>query len=276
MKQLLAPRARDSHKGDYGHVLVIGGDHGFGGAALMAAEAALRSGAGLTSLCTRPEHIGALLQRRPELMVRGIENSSDLAELGGRATVLVVGPGLGQSAWSRDCLQLALRLGAERQLPIVLDADGLNWLSKDASLASKGIYGKWILTPHAGEAARLLGISRTEVEQGRPAAVSALQEKYGGVAILKGPGTLLCYLQGKRRQLASCSHGNPGMASGGMGDVLSGVLGALLAQHFSLADSARLGVCIHSKAADLAAAADGERGLLATDLLPHIRQLLNP
>ncbi len=276
LKQLLAPRARESHKGDYGHVVIIGGDHGYGGAALLAATAAARSGAGLTSIATRPEHIAAFLQHQPELMVRGIVDSNDLTELLNRATVLVGGPGLGQSAWSLDCLIQALQVAAKRGLPVVLDADALNWLAKDKSLDLEGLEGKCILTPHAGEAARLLGVDRDAVECDRPAAALALQDNYGGAVILKGPGTLLCYPQGERIHLASCAHGNPGMASGGMGDVLSGVLGALLAQRFSLADSVRLGVCVHSKAADIAAANDGERGLLATDLLPHIRHLLNP
>lgn len=276
LKLLLAVRARESHKGDYGHVLVIGGDHGMGGAVLMAAQAAARSGAGLASVATQPEHVSACLAHRPELLVRGIAAGGDLTELLNRASVLIIGPGLGQSTWSLDCLAQALRVASKRALSVVLDADALNWLSKESSLDIEELKGKCILTPHAGEAARLLGIDREEVERDRPAAILALQTKFGGAVVLKGPGTLICYPQGKRRQIASCTHGNPGMASGGMGDVLSGVLGALLAQHFSLADSVRLGVCVHSKAADLAAAADGERGLLATDLLPHIRHLLNP
>jgi ADP-dependent NAD(P)H-hydrate dehydratase / NAD(P)H-hydrate epimerase len=276
LKLLLTPRLRDSHKGDYGHVLVIGGDHGMGGAVLMAGAASARSGAGLTSIATRAEHIPALMAQRPELMARGIATDADLAALLERATVLVIGPGLGQSAWSQECLRQALEAAAARALPVVLDADALNWLSQDASLYLQGLQGKCLLTPHAGEAARLLGITREAVNADRPAAVLALQKKFGGAAVLKGAGTLICYPQGERVQVAACGHGNPGMASGGMGDVLSGVLGALLAQGFALADSVRLGVCIHSKAADLAAASAGERGLLATDLLPHIRQLLNP
>ncbi len=276
LKLLLTPRERDSHKGDFGHVLVVGGDHGMGGAVLMAGSASARSGAGLTSVATRPEHVPALIAQRPELMVRGVESDAELAALLERATVVVLGPGLGQSTWSRACLQLALNTAAARDLPVILDADALNWLGKEPELFPPGLHGKCLLTPHAGEAARLLGISREEVTRDREAAVSALQKKFGGAAVLKGAGTLICYAQGERTQIAACGHGNPGMASGGMGDVLSGLLGALLGQGFSLADSVRLGVCIHSKAADLAAERDGQRGLLATDLLPHIRRLLNP
>jgi len=272
----LQPRGLGCHKGDFGHVLVLGGDHGMGGAPLMAAEAAARSGAGLVSAATRPAHVAALLQRRPELMVLGIDQTADLNPLLEKATVIVAGPGLGQSEWSRQCLSTVLRHAFAHKQPLVLDADALNWICREPDLLLKGSHGKWILTPHVGEAARLLGLTRVEVEDDREGAVRALQNRYGGVAVLKGAGTLICHTDGKRQNLVRCGHGNPGMASGGMGDVLSGVLGALLGQQFSLADSARIGVCIHSKAADLAAAADGQRGLLATDLLPHIRRLLNP
>lgn len=277
LKLQLGARARNSHKGDFGHVLVLGGDHGTGGAVLMAAEASARCGAGLSSVATRPEHVGACLQRRPELMVRGLTEPADLAPLLQRATVLVLGPGLGQSPWSLHCLELALRQATDRQLPVVLDADGLNWLARESTLAGFSGHCPWILTPHAGEAARLLGNSRTAINADRHAAVRALQDRYGGVALLKGAGSLLCYREGSRQQLAQCPYGNPGMASGGMGDVLSGILGGLLAQGFTLADSARLGVCAHALAADTAVAqGGGERGLLATDLLPHLRTLLNP
>lgn len=276
LKALLPPRAADSHKGDFGHVLVVGGDRGMGGAVSMAGEAAARSGAGLTSIATRHEHVAALIARRPELMVRGIDGGAELEALLERATVLVLGPGLGQSEWSRDLLGHTLNGAARRTLPVVLDADALNWLVRDPTLMPQGLHGKCLLTPHPGEAARLLGVEGDTINADRPAAALALQRKFGGAAVLKGSGTLVCYPHGERIHVEACGHGNPGMASGGMGDVLSGVLGALLAQGYSLADSVRLGVCIHSKAADLAAAADGQRGLLATDLLPYIRRLLNP
>ena len=276
LKLLLTPRKADCHKGDFGHVLVIGGDHGMGGAVAMAGEAAARSGAGLTSVATRPEYVSAIVARRPELMVRGLAQASDLHPLLDRATVLVVGPGLGQSDWSRACLGHALDTKVRRQLSIVLDADALNWIAREPGLLPKEFSGECLLTPHPGEAARLLGISRDEVEADRVGAVIALQKKFGGGALLKGFNTLLCYAQGERIQVAACGHGNPGMASGGMGDVLGGVLGALLAQGFGIVDSLRLGACIHSKAADLAAQHGGQRGMLATDLLPYIRELLNP
>jgi hydroxyethylthiazole kinase-like uncharacterized protein yjeF len=276
LKPLLPPRTADSHKGHFGHVLVIGGDRGMGGAVAMAGEAAGRCGAGLVSIATRAAHVPALLARRPELMAHGVEHGVELETLLERATVLVLGPGLGHGAWSRDLLVAALDGAARKELNVVLDADALNWLAKEPALLPARLQGKCLLTPHPGEAGRLLGCETSAVNADRPAAAQALQRKFGGAAVLKGSGTLICHASGDRLHVEACGHGNPGMASGGMGDVLSGVLGSLLAQGFSLADSARLGVCIHSNAADLAAADTGQRGLLATDLMPYIHLLMNP
>ena len=276
LKTLLAPRERASHKGDFGHVLVVGGDEGFGGAALLAAEAAARCGAGLTSVATHPAHAAAFLAHRPELMVKPITEPSLLAPLIARATVVVLGPGLGQSNWSYSCFETALTQARTEQKSIVLDADGLNLLSQNKSQQFQGLYAKWILTPHPAEAGRLLSISASEVQADREQAVRQLQQQFGGAVILKGQGSLVCAGNGSRQKLEQCQHGNPGMASGGMGDVLSGVCGALLAQGFDIATSARLAMCVHSKAADQAAAEHGERGLLASDLFPWLRSLLNP
>jgi ADP-dependent NAD(P)H-hydrate dehydratase / NAD(P)H-hydrate epimerase len=276
LTHLLPARAPDTHKGDYGHVLLVGGDQGMGGAALMAAHAAARCGAGLVSVATHPIHAANFLAHRPELMVRGVVIPADLQVQATGSTVLVLGPGLGRSEWSRTFLNSALQHATDLQLPVVLDADALNAIAENESLLVPALHGLSIVTPHAGEAARLLHISREEVFANRHAAVCALQNLCGGVAILKGAGTLVCYQHAGRQQVETCNHGNPGMASGGMGDVLSGIIGGLLAQHLSLADSARLGVCIHSKAADMAARAGGERGMLASDLFVFIRQLVNP
>ena len=269
IKHNLFKRSEHSHKGDNGHVLVLGGDHGFGGAALMSAEAAARTGAGLVSVATRPEHLPAFLARRPELMVRGINDASEIPFLLKHATVLVVGPGLGQSSWSEKCIDAAL----SPDRPTVLDADALNLLSRELIELPAG--GQTLITPHPGEAARLLGRNIDIIQRDREQACLDLQSKFGGIAILKGAGTLIAYQQNQRQQLDLCTHGNPGMGSGGMGDILSGVLGGLLAQGFSLIESARLGVCIHSYSADLVAENSGQRGMLATDLLPQIQALVN-
>ncbi len=264
LKAWLPPRERDAHKGAMGHVLVLGGAPGFGGAALLASEAAARLGAGKVSLATAPGHVTASLTYRPEVMVHGLRGAADLGELPGRADVLVVGPGLGQSAWGQAMLQAAL--AASR--PLVVDADGLNLL---ASRFTGQRRDDWILTPHPGEAGRLLGCSAAEVEADRPVAARELQRRYGGVVVLKGAGSLVVGPAG----MAVCPYGNPGMASGGMGDVLSGILGALLAQGLALEAAARLGVMVHALAADQAALDGGERGLLAADLASYARRLIN-
>lgn len=276
LKHLLTPRAREAHKGDFGHVLVVGGDRGLGGAALMAGEAAARVGAGLTSVATHPSHALAFISRRPELMARGVEKEADLHDLLSRASVIVAGPGLGHSAWSRLMLETVFRAEAGNPIPAVVDADALNLISEGFLAEFIEPFEQWILTPHPGEAARLLRSTTREIQQDRPGAAKELQRRYGGVAILKGAGTLICHRREGRQYLERCNEGNPGMATGGMGDILSGVLGGLLAQHYSLADAARLGVCLHAASADEAAAASGERGLLATDLLPHLQRLVNP
>lgn len=264
---LLRPRGRAAHKGQFGHVLVVGGERGMPGAIRMAGEAAARTGAGRVSLATRAEHAALAVVGRPELMARGVENPAELEPLLARATVAAVGPGLGRSDWSAVLLGRVL----ETDLPVVLDADGLNLLAEGA-VASTPPRGGWVLTPHPGEAARLLGVSVPEIERDRFAAVAALQTHYGGVVLLKGAGTLIADGGGP---LSVCTAGNPGMACGGMGDVLTGVIAGLIAQGFDLAQAARVGAALHAAAGDAAATA-GERGLLAGDLFPHLRRLLNP
>ena len=257
------PRRADAHKGDFGHVLVVGGEQGMAGAARLAAEAAARCGAGLVSVATRAVHAASLNAGRPELMVHAVERPADLQPLLLRASIVVVGPGLGQGDWSRQLLEKVLDSG----LPLVVDADALNLLARDPCTRDN-----WILTPHPGEAARLLGRSTAEVGADRFAAAGELAVRYQGVAVLKGAGSLIATPD---EALRLCDRGNPGMASGGMGDVLSGVLGALLAQGMAPFEAASAGVFLHAQAADLAAAAQGERGLLASDLLPYLRELIN-
>lgn len=258
----LKPRARDWHKGLSGHVLVIGGEQGFSGAPRMAAAAALRVGAGLVSVATRVENAAIMNATFPEIMCHGITEVHDLYPLIERADVLILGPGLGQTAWSKTVWEAAIA----SSLPMVVDADGLNLLSE-----TNRVNENWILTPHPGEAGRLLDETVDEVQQDRLITIKALNKRYGGVALLKGAGSLV-YTPNALPGI--CDKGNPGMASAGMGDVLSGVIGGLAAQGLPLGDAAKLGVCIHAMAGDLAAK-EGERGLIATDLLPFIRRLSN-
>jgi len=262
----LSPRRRSAHKGHFGHVLVVGGDHGMGGAVRLAGEAAARTGAGLVSIATRKRHISGILASRPELMVHVAGSKQRLEKLIQRAGVLVVGPGLGTAIWGRDLFEQAI--DAER--PLVLDADGLNLLAEQPDLRRDD----WVLTPHPGEAARLLQVHVAEIYEDRFAAVEALQRRFGGSVVLKGAGTLVA--GPGRAPPAVCSDGNPGMASGGMGDVLSGVIASCMAQGWSPEESAQLGVCLHAAAADRAVQVEGERGLLAADLMPHLRRLSNP
>jgi NAD(P)H-hydrate epimerase len=257
----LAPRAPSSHKGKLGHVLLIGGDRGFGGAILLSAQSALRSGAGMVSVATRSEHVPAALARIPEAMVLGTSSANQLMGLLQKVSVLVVGPGLGQASWGRSLLSAA----ANAPLPQVWDADALNLLAEQQVSLPKNC----VMTPHPGEAARLLGISTAEVQADRPAAAHALSKKYTAVVILKGAGSLIASPDGR---LALCHQGHPAMAAAGLGDVLAGLVGALLAQGMDAFDAACLAVWLHANAG----AQEGKsgRGLAASDLIPAIRQLL--
>ncbi len=263
LERALPPRPRDAHKGLSGHVLVIGGGVGMPGAARLAGEAALRSGAGLVSVATRPEHVAAVAAGRPELMCRGVEGAPDLADLIGRATVIAVGPGLGQSDWSRAMLGTALAT----DLPLVVDADALNLLAAEPTAR-----GNWVLTPHPGEASRLLHRETASIQADRFAAVEEIAERYGAIAVLKGAGTLVA---GGEGEIALCDAGNPGMAVAGMGDVLTGVIAGLIAQCGDPWLAARCGVLVHARAGDAAAEA-GARGMLASDLFAAVRELANP
>ena len=264
IKSLLPRRPRDAFKNDFGHVLIIGGDYGMGGAVRMAAEAAMRVGAGLVTVATRPEHISVVSGMRPEAMCVRATCADDIRQLIERATTIVIGPGLGKGDWSKELLSAVL----ESDLPKVLDADALNLLSQ-APCARQD----WVLTPHPGEASRLLQCGTADVQDDRLEAARELQHRYDGVTVLKGSGTVI---KGTGRLPYICTAGNPGMATGGMGDILSGMIGGLLAQGLTLEQAAEAGVFIHAKAADLAADQQGERGLLATDVLSHLGVLVNP
>ena len=258
-----APRRRDAHKGDFGHVLVVGGAPGFSGAARLAGEGALRAGAGLVSVATHPAHAAYLNVGRPELMVRGVVDPRELSPLLERASAVAIGPGLGREPWGVGLIERVLAAGK----PLVMDADALNWLA-EARLRRVD----WVLTPHPGEAARLLGCSAAEVQADRFSALRHLQDLYGGTIVLKGAGTLV--LGPSPRPPGVCSQGNPGMASGGSGDVLTGMIAALLGRGLDPENAAEAAVCLHAAAGDRAAA-EGEQGLLATDLIAAIRPTLN-
>ncbi|WP_144823413.1 NAD(P)H-hydrate dehydratase [Marinobacter piscensis] len=264
VRSWLPARPGHAHKGRFGHVLIVAGDHGFGGAGVLAAEAAARAGAGLVSLATRPAHVSAALARCPSVMVRGLDHGSELAEMLAAATVVVCGPGLGQSAWGQQMLQQVMASSTPR----VLDADALNLLA--ARVAAP--LDNQILTPHPGEAARLLSCQVPAVEKDRVAAARKLQSQYGGVAVLKGAGTVIASDTGPVSIAGGC---HPGMATGGMGDVLSGIVGALYAQQPELpAQVATVAASVHFEAAHRASASRGYMGLLPTDVIEALPQVL--
>ncbi len=260
---VFSKRIPSTYKSQCGHVLVVGGNSSMTGAVRMAGEAAARSGAGLVSVATRPEHALLVNVNQPELMCHGISQKSDLLPLLDKADVVALGPGLGQDDWAQMLFDAVM----QSNVPLILDADGLNLLAKQPRERAN-----WVLTPHPGEAARLLNGSIKDVQDDRFYATEQICQRYGAICVLKGCGSLVSNGEG---DMHVCDSGNPGMASGGMGDILSGIIAALAAQFHDLPTAAKAGVYVHARAADLAAVA-GERGMLATDLFAYIRGLINP
>ncbi|AMO50910.1 Carbohydrate kinase, YjeF related protein [Enterobacter sp. FY-07] len=257
------PRRPTSHKGDHGRLLIIGGDHGTAGAIRMAGEAALRAGAGLVRVLTRSENIAPLLTARPELMVHELTSAS-MDESLQWADVVVIGPGLGQQEWGKKALQKVENF----RKPMLWDADALNLLAINPDKRHNRV-----LTPHPGEAARMLNCSVAEIESDRLLAAQRLVKRYAGVVVLKGAGTVIANAEG---EMGIVDAGNAGMASGGMGDVLSGIIGALLGQKLTPWDAACAGCVAHGAAADRLAAQFGMRGMLATDLFTALWRVVNP
>lgn len=258
----LPSRKKNTHKGNYGHVLVIGGGPGMPGAIFLAAKAALRTGAGAVSIATWPDYAAGALSLLPEATVWGIESPKDLLPLLAKATVCVIGPGLGESEWSKALFLEAIT----SQLPMVIDASALRLLAEYPQMDDN-----WILTPHPGEAASLLACSSKSIQMDRCLSAVAIQQQYGGVVVLKGTGTVIQTIE---KDAWICPKGNPGMASAGMGDVLSGVIAGFCAQGYSLSEAAKLGVWVHAFAGDTMAQQQGEIGLLASDLLDIIPQII--
>ncbi|HCA89580.1 MAG TPA: bifunctional ADP-dependent NAD(P)H-hydrate dehydratase/NAD(P)H-hydrate epimerase [Legionellales bacterium] len=258
----LLQRHKNVHKGHFGHVLIIGGDEGMAGAPLLAATAALRIGAGkVTVVMNANQSI-----QRPcplEIMVYGVSHGADLTAFIKQASVCVLGPGLGMATWGRNLFKQVLA----SQIPMIVDASALRILADLPQFDDN-----WILTPHAGEAAALLRCSTDWVNSNRYTAINQLQQKYGGAVVLKGAGSLI---KTEHQPIWVCQQGNPGMASAGMGDVLSGVIAGLVAQHLPLAEAAKLGVWLHANAGDLAASDHGQKGLLASDVIQQLNKLLN-
>ena len=255
-------RRPNAHKGDFGRLLVAGGDVDMGGAVLLAGEAALRVGAGVATVATRAANRAAVLARRPELMVCDADNADALAAALASATAIVVGPGLGRGAWGAALLVACLGAGK----PLLVDADGLNQLARNTGPRITDLPRGTVLTPHPGEAGRLLSSDAAGVQDKRPSAASALSMP-DKVAVLKGAGTLIAH---EGPLCSICLQGNPGMATAGSGDVLAGFIGGLLAQGLAPRAAAELGVWLHARAGDEAAAAR-QSALLAGDLIDAVR-----
>lgn len=263
LERVLPPRARAAHKGDFGHVLIVGGGPGMPGAARLAGEACLRVGAGRVTLAVAPQNVAAVSAGRAELMCMPLADARTVREMAARCDLLAIGPGLGQDDWARSALEAAVGCGK----PLVVDADALNLIAARPVRPP----AEWILTPHPGEAGRLLGTDTAAVQRDRLAALKALLARYGGTVVLKGAGTLIGHAGDVP---ALCEHGNPGMASPGMGDVLTGVIAGLLGQCRDPRRAARAGVLAHALAGD-AAARGGQRGLLAGDVIGELRRCVN-
>lgn len=260
LRQAFSSRPADTHKGQLGHVLVVGGDLGMAGAVLLAGRAALASGSGLVSLATRPEHAVMAPVFQPELMAHGVTAAEQLQSLTDRASVLALGPGLGQSDWSKTLWNTAVA----SEVPMVIDADGLNLLA-----GWSGASGPWVLTPHPGEAARLLDCSTVEIQRDRFAAARKLAARFGAVVVLKGHGSLIATPDGR---MAVCGHGSPAMATAGMGDALTGIIASLLGQGMGFFEAACQGVLLHAVAGDRAA--QGRRQILASDLIAQLPEVM--
>lgn len=261
---LLVSRPRYSHKGQFGHVLIIGGDTGMPGSVQLSALAALRSGAGLVTIATRAAHASLIPVVHPEIMCQGIESSADLKPLLDKADVLVIGPGMGETPWSKGAFNCILR---RARIPSLIDAGGLRLLATSEYSAEMPT----ILTPHPGEMACLLGCKSSEIEADRYAAISLASRKYQGELVLKGAGTLMT----NGKEIRVCDAGNPGMSIAGMGDLLAGLIAGLIAQGCSSWQAVQLGVLIHAVAADEICHETGEKGMMATDMLKPIRRLVN-
>ncbi|HLQ12049.1 MAG TPA: NAD(P)H-hydrate dehydratase [Steroidobacteraceae bacterium] len=254
----LPARARSAHKGDFGRVLLIAGGPGMAGAARLAGEACLRCGAGLVSVATAAENVTAIVAERPELICFGADSAGALNAPLAAATVVAIGPGLGTGVWARAMLDAALAGGK----PLVVDADALNLLAASRQRPPAGS----VVTPHPGEAGRLLGLSSEAIQADRLESLRRLVESTGAVVVLKGAGTLI---GASGRVSAICPYGNPAMAAPGMGDVLTGAIAAILGQCGDPWLAARAGVMAHALAGD-ELARQGGRSLLALEVAARL------
>ena len=259
-ERVLPKRQPSSHKRNFGHVLIVGGNRGMGGAALLAGEACLRTGAGLVSIVTHPDHAGNLLSRRPELMVRSSSDGEIDPSLIAQADVIAIGPGLGVDAWAQKLLESVYTSNK----PLVVDADALNLQAKSSSTLPP----RSIVTPHPGEAARLLDTTTSMIEHDRVAAVKQLTAQLHTVGVLKGAGSLLAENGDVH---AICDIAEPALSTAGSGDVLTGIIAAAYGQLNEPLRATALGVYLHASAGQRAQSLADGRGVIAGDLIDAIR-----
>ncbi|MDP5029275.1 NAD(P)H-hydrate dehydratase [Paraglaciecola sp.] len=270
----LSQRQNHANKGNFGRLVCFGGNQGMAGAICLTATAALRSGAGLVKVFCH-EHSQALVANsQREIMLNTATGIAAIKAALDWSTCVVLGPGLGTDAWSHSIFEHVLAYLSHTAKPVIIDADGLNLLAKKWQTNQRIKLPACVLTPHPGEAARLLGLTVQEIEQDRYAASQAISARYGAVCVLKGAGTIISQATDDGACLV-CADGNPGMATAGMGDVLSGVIGAMLGQGMSAVDAASYGVCLHANAGDRVASDYGQRGMIASDLFQPLRAILN-
>ena len=267
MKKL--SRNPDSHKGDYGHLLVIAGNLGFGGAALLSSKAAMKSGAGLVSLATRSDHLQAALSFCPEVMTKKVDTGQTLENYLNLPSVVCLGPGLGKDYWSEQMIFKSIENACKRNIPMLIDADGLNLLPK--FFKKLKLPKKIILTPHLGEAATLLNTSVEAIKKNKVSAAKRISKKFNAVVVLKSQQTLIC----KGENICICDRANPGMATAGMGDVLSGIISSLVAQKLNLFDASCLGVELHSLAGEAYAKKFNQLSLMPTDIIDFLPSIFD-
>ena len=259
-------RDENSHKGDFGRLLVVGGSEGMGGAAILSSEAALYCGAGLINLQTHSTNIQASLERNPEVMCSGIGSDLSMQKI----DTLLFGPGLKNDKWAYNSFQKCIKTANLKN--VILDAGVRNFF-EDFYKKECCKFENLVLTPHPGEAGELLNISAEEVQKDRVSSIKNIAKKYNAHVILKGNGTLIA--SNDRDGIFICSEGGPELASGGTGDVLAGILSSLIAQGMGILDSCILAVAVHSRAGKIFKQATGEIGLNASSLISISRDLLN-
>lgn len=268
---ILPKRLAFAHKGNFGKLLILGGKDGMQGAAWLSGMAALRAGSGIVYVLSNSHEQATFNNLCPEIQWHNFSEIKQLKELLSKSTVVLLGPGLGNDKYSKIFFDEVM----QTDLPLILDADGLNILSEKFNNNFK-IRKNWVLTPHVAEAAKLLKTDVATVDADRFAAVEELSRKFKATVILKGSGTLIKFYQKDREHspVYLCDLGNPGMATAGMGDILAGIVAALIAQKLNLKNASTLGVFVHALAGDLAAK-NGQIGMLASDLLWFIRKIIN-